>query len=534
MDKMRVLLFVAVCVVVCVGHQTVSALDVNTPMTQGVDVRAYASINAAVTAIGSTQTTLVVPDAQTLTGNLTIPSTLCLKILNGGSIVKASSYTLTINGPFEAGLYQVFSGFSAGNVTFAPGAVEEVYPEWWGVDGVDDQPAITKALTSIVGGGLVQLANKTYVTKSTIYVPANMTLQGKGIRPVLGTTILGRHTGAAVVSLKGVAFVLLRDFNIQGDPDTTPKTGLTLGRSSGQSAGRHYIECINIFGYFSKAALYCIASEENTWVMIHANVLGGGAKYTVYTSEQDDLSVDNMVKSSNLTNQFYGIEFLHQATTADSAAIYINAGWGTRGWLFKGGFTGVTSGPRSSHVVIHQIESGASGITFEDVAHEAWSNASPPIQVFMLDKASGADMTLRGLAIKNNQVGQYLGGTQYFINSTVGVKLVGADISNSFTQHPSVLNEITDCRINLPEVSSFVRTLVQADKMGTGIEEVLRMQSEEVLIWRFQNGERQALKAPIKMLLPLLLFILPVVLIIVAGPILLQFLQGGFGLGGLR
>ena len=85
-------------------------------------------------------------------------------------------------------------------------------------------------------------------------------------------------------------------------------------------------------------------------------------------------------------------------------------------------------------------------------------------------------------------------------------------------------------RINMPEISSFVRTLVQADKMGTGIEEALRMQSEEVLNLRFQRGEREALKAPIKMLLPLLVFIMPVVLIIVGGPIILQFLQGGFGM----
>ena len=85
-------------------------------------------------------------------------------------------------------------------------------------------------------------------------------------------------------------------------------------------------------------------------------------------------------------------------------------------------------------------------------------------------------------------------------------------------------------RIDMPEVSSFVRTLVQADRMGTGIEEALRMQSEEALTMRFQKGEREALKAPIKMLFPLLVFILPVVLIIVGGPIILQFLQGGFGL----
>ncbi len=83
-------------------------------------------------------------------------------------------------------------------------------------------------------------------------------------------------------------------------------------------------------------------------------------------------------------------------------------------------------------------------------------------------------------------------------------------------------------RVNSPEVISFSRTLIQADRMGTPIGEVLKMQAEEIRIRRFQKGEEMGLKAPIKLLFPLLFFILPVVLIIVAGPILIQFTRGGF------
>lgn len=82
-------------------------------------------------------------------------------------------------------------------------------------------------------------------------------------------------------------------------------------------------------------------------------------------------------------------------------------------------------------------------------------------------------------------------------------------------------------RIDSPEMVSFVRILLQADRMGTPIGDVLKSQSEEIRIKRFQKGEEQALKAPVKLLFPLLFFILPVVLIIVAGPILLQFTRGG-------
>ena len=83
-------------------------------------------------------------------------------------------------------------------------------------------------------------------------------------------------------------------------------------------------------------------------------------------------------------------------------------------------------------------------------------------------------------------------------------------------------------RINIVEMSSFVRTLLQADRMGSPMGEALKIQSEEIRLRRYLQGEEMALKAPIKLLLPLILFILPAVLVIVAGPIFLQFMRGGF------
>lgn len=82
-------------------------------------------------------------------------------------------------------------------------------------------------------------------------------------------------------------------------------------------------------------------------------------------------------------------------------------------------------------------------------------------------------------------------------------------------------------RLDLPEVHSFARTLIQAERMGTPMGEALRTLSDEIRIRQFQRGEQQALKAPIKMLFPLLFCILPVVLILVGGPVILQFFQTG-------
>ena len=85
-------------------------------------------------------------------------------------------------------------------------------------------------------------------------------------------------------------------------------------------------------------------------------------------------------------------------------------------------------------------------------------------------------------------------------------------------------------RIETPELSSFVRTMVQADRMGTPIADALAVHAEDIRLQRYLRAERAALKAPIKILIPLILFILPCVALIVGSPIFLQFArQNPFG-----
>lgn len=151
-----------------------------------VDVRAYNSINEAVTAIGSTQTTLLIPNAQTLTANLTIPSTLTLVISKGGSIVKASTFTLTINGPVIAQDYQIFSGFSAGNIG---DCLQYAYPDWFGTGTTAWQSAIQ----SLQSGGTLKLAGKTYTITANVNINVNR-ITFDGVSPDL--TVLN-YTPAA-------------------------------------------------------------------------------------------------------------------------------------------------------------------------------------------------------------------------------------------------------------------------------------------------------------------------------------------------
>jgi len=84
-------------------------------------------------------------------------------------------------------------------------------------------------------------------------------------------------------------------------------------------------------------------------------------------------------------------------------------------------------------------------------------------------------------------------------------------------------------RIKSPEASTFARTLIQVDRMGTGLADALKILSEDMRLTRYHWAERYAQQAPLKMLIPLL-FSLAAALIIVAGPILMQFLNGDFGM----
>lgn len=81
-------------------------------------------------------------------------------------------------------------------------------------------------------------------------------------------------------------------------------------------------------------------------------------------------------------------------------------------------------------------------------------------------------------------------------------------------------------RLDIIDVSSFVNSLVLADRMGTSIGETFDILSDDMRMRRTQQGERQALKAPIKILIPLIFCILPIILIVVAGPIMIQFMKG--------
>ena len=77
-------------------------------------------------------------------------------------------------------------------------------------------------------------------------------------------------------------------------------------------------------------------------------------------------------------------------------------------------------------------------------------------------------------------------------------------------------------RTGTPEIASFVRSIIQADQLGTSLGRILRVQAIDTRNKRQAAAEERAMKAPIKMLFPTVLFIFPAMFIVVLGPALLS------------
>lgn len=80
-------------------------------------------------------------------------------------------------------------------------------------------------------------------------------------------------------------------------------------------------------------------------------------------------------------------------------------------------------------------------------------------------------------------------------------------------------------RTTLKELKSFCLGMVQADSLGIPIGRVLRVQSTEMRTKRRQRAEEKAQKLPVKILFPLIFFILPCLFIVIMGPVVLQMMD---------
>lgn len=80
-------------------------------------------------------------------------------------------------------------------------------------------------------------------------------------------------------------------------------------------------------------------------------------------------------------------------------------------------------------------------------------------------------------------------------------------------------------RTELPDLMTFVNSIVQAETLGTSIGQILRAQADDLRRRRRQRAEQIARQAPVKMVFPTVFFLMPSLFIITIGPMMLNVID---------
>ncbi|HHX40462.1 MAG TPA: type II secretion system F family protein [Armatimonadetes bacterium] len=86
-------------------------------------------------------------------------------------------------------------------------------------------------------------------------------------------------------------------------------------------------------------------------------------------------------------------------------------------------------------------------------------------------------------------------------------------------------------RCAVEDLNTFVAAIVQAERLGLGIGQVLRVQADLMRNLRRERAREAAMKIPVKMLFPLVFLVLPALFVVILGPAVIQML-GSLGAGG--
>ncbi len=86
-------------------------------------------------------------------------------------------------------------------------------------------------------------------------------------------------------------------------------------------------------------------------------------------------------------------------------------------------------------------------------------------------------------------------------------------------------------RTGVETLHRFVRSIIQAEAYGIALSDVLQTQADELRLERRQYAERKAMEIPVKVVFPLILFIMPAMFIVVMGPGVIGIIHAFGGMG---
>lgn len=311
----------------------------------------YADFVTAVSSIGSTAGTLLIPRSVAVGSATTVPSTLHTKLIGQGMLT--GSVTVTFNGPFEAPLKQVFG--SGLTVVFGSGVIPTVYPEWWGAKGdgsTTDTTAIISARTAADSGdlGLTFQPGRTYLTSNLSFTNSESPAFVVGgfntvLKAVSGTT--GNFiTLENIQSIReyfrfanfiidsndnaGVGFYIhgSRNLSVQ-DVEVINSTGYGIHIDGASGFGNYYSNYINV-------------RSGRTFGIANA---GGGWKI-VSTGGQNFINANTFVNCKSLYNQGDGYTLDLSQNTYVGCEAEENDGYG---WNIDNCFSNTFHGGYSEH-----------------------------------------------------------------------------------------------------------------------------------------------------------------------------------------
>ena len=294
-------------------------------------------------------------------------------------------------------------------------------------------------------------------TKNGYYkVTGQLTFQGHlsyaGGTGTGGCIIYSIATGASAFSFINVDGIQMRDLNLySSNSGNPPEVAVNFGRSASTSPSGHMnFYRIAIGGYASKALVYSVASEEQTWFDPALYLSGGGASYIYYTSDGDDLGICSCPNSSNSDIRFYGIHFVDMSpvTEASSHSIVYIGGEASMDISFTGGYmampgngsaasgTGFTFKPRGGAWLAGGIS--VQDIRFENGAYFAQFGGVRVNSVRLLNNSLVSTSSTPPLdfayAPSGTNVNQAVFSGNLIFPSTLSIGDSLASLSNSFVQ----------------------------------------------------------------------------------------------------
>ena len=172
------------------------------------------NLATVINALGARESTLTIFKQYAVPDDLTIPTNITLKFLQGGSLNISVGKSVSMYGIVQAGRYQIIEG--TGTFKFFPGSNREVFPEWWGIDGTADNVQFGQACDSLQSNGRVSLSTVIYHFAVAVVIPYGVDIIGagaSGTRIVMDVETTAFRIGAEAVPSE---HILIKDLSITG------------------------------------------------------------------------------------------------------------------------------------------------------------------------------------------------------------------------------------------------------------------------------------------------------------------------------